>query len=164
MRNVVLIAISLFLCTSTSCQSNLSRTLNVNRYFTNNNDSVYFATFEFVNTGNSDIVIWIGENQNQDEKQYFLKRKKDFSLSELIYQRLLSADEMIIGQSFLKKLKPLEKLRFHVFLNEDKSEQAQITKFENLVKSSQFSDILMKYKFDIEFFPSYQGNDIIIFL
>lgn len=162
MRNNIQIIIFLCIISNVSCQSYLTKSMSENEYTLKNNVEVKFTTIEFTNTSKDDILVWIGHDELQIEKDYFFEQKGDFTLASMIYENLLSAKNMIIGESFLKILNPSEKLRFHVILKDNMNNKDQINRFEKLVKSNYFSNIILEYRFQEKSFPSYKGFDILI--
>lgn len=146
-----------------SCQTALNTSLKLNEYIGINDNHVEYITIEYTNDNKNDVLVWVDFSQNEDRNYFFRNRQGDFSLSDLIYERLITDKSMKVGVTFLKILKPSEKLRFHILdSNHFQNNEINVEQFKKCVKSDLLSNILEKYKFDHRSMPSYSGFDVLI--
>jgi hypothetical protein len=106
-----------FICQSSTCQTSvkLESKFNSSSYIINDElFSVCEVTFR--NIQNTDIVFWfdnaqINKGKNEDKEivsSYFHNVTDDFSLYNLMTEKLLKDQPPIVFKSFLKKLEPNE--------------------------------------------------------
>ncbi len=135
MRNYFKILFILFLCSEQNlrCQSteHILKVFDCYTYVVDN-EKVNVCEVMIKNTSNEDYVIWFEKqntiNLNEKEKiqLYFFKIKEDFNFYNLIVEKLLTNQQVIIFDTFLKTLKTNEIFTVKITgksINKDKMEK-----------------------------------------
>lgn len=161
-KNSSLMFFQLLLILNCSCQSNLTSKVWSSEYIDMQSNSLALCTFEYKNESQADVLLWLDFTGNEDYIYYFSKQKGDYSLSTMIYENLLSANNMQLGYSFLKLLKPMESFRFHFYASSKSEIEKKIEMLKNSIRNVELEKIIKRYKFNRKTMPSYSGNDVVI--
>jgi hypothetical protein len=117
MRNQYYFLLVLFLCAGQhlKCQisERITKTFDAYTYVIDT-EKVTVCEVKISNTGAQDYVLWFekGNILNLSEKEkiqlYFFKVKQDFTLYDLMVEKLLTNEQVVIFDTFLKSIKKNE--------------------------------------------------------
>lgn len=161
-RSSSLIYFQLCILINCSCQSSLTNKVWSSEYNDMQNNSLALYTFEYKNESQADVLMWLDFTGEKDYISYFSKQKGDYSVSNMIYENLLSSNNMQLGYSFLKLLKPKESFRFHFYARSKSEIEKQLERLKKSIKNVKLEKIIERYKFNSKTIPSYSGNDVFI--
>ena len=155
----------IFLIYQNSCTSQIRDSVQVTKCIISDSKRITVSV-EYTNYSDSTYYFWIYDkelNQSQSEliRLYFSALHQDFTLSNLIYENLLSEENMALKKSFIKKLYPNKRFSIHVSsntLNEDNL--VKIIKSKVVIVNE--SDVINKYKFNLLSVPSFTSEDLFL--
>lgn len=154
--------IQMFVYTSCSCQNYLISTAINNEYIDIERKSIRFFTIEYKNKEDEELLLWLDFSDEKNIDSFFVKTRGDYSLRNMIYENILHSNNMQIGSTFIKILKPFESFRFHVRLNMNYDKEKLLMYFNLHLRSTKLDNIMNKFKFNNDVFPSYSGQDVFL--
>jgi hypothetical protein len=157
---------------SISAQDVLSSRIYENSYWI---DSLrfYSVTAEYQNTSSNDIFLWYSTEEGPSAlnngkdifPHYIFKLHKDFSLFNLLSERILDDANTIVFETFLKRMAPGEVFKT-IILGEFKNDSTDIFRSKNFLKKNvyyvSFPEILKIGDFKTLHFDYYPVSCLII--
>lgn len=166
MKTIALSFLMILLQLNVSCQNNnklaVTTISEINYEIT---DAYCLIKCSIANTSNDRVIIWVNESEsNSDLKGYLLKSHGDFSLLNLITERVLDPNNQVLFISFLKVLESEDQFEIAILINEPDREKLNKSKnfFEEQLKYTSVKELdeLINTKDFEDLF--YQGDVIVL--
>lgn len=137
-------------------------------YLNNNNDTIRVCLFSIMNSTREDYYTWIdfdykkSSNDSNEIKQFFLKRKGDFSLLSLWSDNVIISSAIIfqVGKDFLKKIGPGDTFKYILY---GPCDEYEFEEFKQHVFIKTQKEIESVISFEIPDYASFPESSIALF-